>query len=74
MVMSQKSIIFAHEFKNILYMKYIRKYDKILADYVIEEVDDFYGDGIDFLDIIMIISYSLCVLFMIGFILLMIFL
>lgn len=74
MVMSQKSIIFAHEFKNILYMKYIRKYDKILADYVIEEVDGFYGDGFDFLDIIMIIAYSLCVLFMIGFILLMIFL
>ena len=55
-------------------MKYIRKYDKILADYVIEEVDGFYGDGIDFLDIIMIIAYSMCVLFMIGFILLMIFL
>ena len=49
-------------------MKYIRRYDKITADYIIEEEPDYDLSGpLNFLDYLMIIFYVGCVLFMLAF-------
>ena len=54
-------------------MKYIRRYDKITADYIIEEEPDYDLSGpLTFLDYLMIIFYVGCVLFMLAFVIIMI--
>lgn len=54
-------------------MKYIRRYDKITADYIIEEEPDYDLSGpLNFLDYLMIIFYVGCVLFMLAFVIIMI--
>ena len=54
-------------------MKYIRRYDKITADYIIEEEPDYDLSGpLNFLDYLMIIFYVGCVLFMLAFLILII--
>ena len=54
-------------------MKYIRRYDKITADYIIEEELDYDLSGpLNFLDYLMIIFYVGCVLFMLAFVIIMI--
>lgn len=52
-------------------MKYIRRYDKITADYIIEEPEGDPGP-LNFLDYLMIIFYVGCVLFMLAFVIIMI--
>ena len=66
MVISSKSVIFALRIKNTLSMKYIRRYDEILAEYIIDEVNDCPGDGVAFFDIIMSIFYILSILFLLA--------
>ena len=54
-------------------MKYMRRYDKITADYIIEEEPDYDLSGpLNFLDYLMIIFYVGCVLFMLAFVIIMI--
>ena len=53
-------------------MKYIRRYDKITADYIIEEPDYDLSGPLNFLDYLMIIFYVGCVLFMLAFVIIMI--
>lgn len=53
-------------------MKYIRRYDKITADYIIEELDYDLSGPLNFLDYLMIIFYVGCVLFMLAFVIIMI--
>ena len=54
-------------------MKYIRRYDKVTADYIIEEEPDYDLSGpLNFLDYLMIIFYVGCVLFMLAFVIIMI--
>ena len=53
-------------------MKYIRRYDKILPDYIIEELDYDLSGPLNFLDYLMIIFYVGCVLFMLAFVIIMI--
>lgn len=47
-------------------MKYIRRYDEILAEYIIDEVNDGPSDGVAFFDIIMSIFYILSILFLLA--------
>ena len=47
-------------------MKYIRRYDERLAEYIIDEVNDCPGDGVAFFDIIMSIFYILSILFLLA--------
>ena len=53
-------------------MKYIRRYDKITADYIIEELDYDLSGPLNFLDYLMIIFYVGCVLFMLALLILII--
>lgn len=53
-------------------MKYIRRYDKITADYIIEELDYDLSGPLNFLDYLMIIFYVGCMLFMLAFVIIMI--
>ena len=53
-------------------MKYIRRYDKITADYIIEELDYDLSGPLNFLDYLMIIFYVGCVLFMLAFLIIVI--
>ena len=54
-------------------MKYIRRYDKITADYIIEEEPDYDLSGpLNFLDYLMIIYFVGCMLFMLAFVIIMI--
>ena len=53
-------------------MKYIRRYDKITADYIIEELDYDLSGPLNFLDYLMIIYFVGCVLFMLAFVIIMI--
>ena len=53
-------------------MKYIRRYDKITADYIIEELDYDLSGPLNFLDYLMIIYFVGCVLFMLALLILII--
>ena len=53
-------------------MKYIRRYDKITADYIIEELDYDLSGPLNFLDYLMIIYFVGCMLFMLAFVIIMI--
>ena len=48
-------------------MKYMRRYDKITADYIIEELDYDLSGPLNFLDYLMIIYFVGCMLFMLAF-------
>lgn len=53
-------------------MKYIRRYDKITADYIIEELDYDLSGPLNFLDYLMIIYFVGCMLFMLALLIIMI--
>lgn len=53
-------------------MKYIRRYDKITADYIIEELDYDLSGPLNFLDYLMIIYFVGCMLFMLALLILII--
>ena len=53
-------------------MKYIRRYDKITADYIIEELDYDLSGPLNFLDYLMIIFFVGCMLFMLALLILII--